>query len=763
MSCLRLTVLATLALVMRPAAAAAQDPGAPTYETVYADLRAIEPRADRVARVANLVLTRDAGTFTLVAGTVTLLSPVAGRTVGAVFEGLGTFAFAPPSTIEQDRLQRFEHKRSLDDRFNELVLFFTDSTLAQFERALQFGPGEVTNSRRLLARGSLDYLGDDDTKSFDPDLMAGFLNQDQNGVFYAQINRIDGGPVMFMFDPLEGEAVTLARRAPRIAWTREPEVICKFAAGGAAAAGDSAPVERRATATIADYHLDVTLTQTMTGDMAFATAARLRVTAATALGPWVAFELFPKLRLDSARTPDGRPLAAFRGKDADEVWVRLDRRLEPGDTRDIVLAYHGDLIDRVGSFYFIKTSISWYPLSLDGRSYATFDITFHSPAHLRLASVGERTDSSVVRRVLTTRWTSVGPIRNASFNLGLFEDYTVREADVPPVTVLVSEEAHRQLSQILTQQRKMKETVGTDVVQSLRFFQRVYGAPDASRFYATEVPDLHGEAFPGMVNLSWATFQQTDLEGQDLVFRAHEVAHQWWGIGVDYATYHDQWLSEGFADFSGLWYLQTALRDNNKYFGVLRHWRADIMLHKDEPSPLWLGYRTTTSKDQTGYQALVYEKGAWVLHMLRMMMLDLQTMKEDQFTDMMQDFYRSYRGRRASTADFQRVVERHIGMPMDWFFQEWVYGTAIPTYHVSNSTDRLPNGKFRVTLHVSQDNVSDDFRMYVPVAVDLGDRRVVRFLVNVRGAESQIVLPLLPSEPKGVKFNDLEGVLCEVK
>ena len=73
---------------------------------------------------------------------------------------------------------------------------------------------------------------------------------------------------------------------------------------------------------------------------------------------------------------------------------------------------------------------------------------------------------------------------------------------------------------------------------------------------------------------------------------------------------------------------------------------------------------------------MVYKKGAWVVHMLRILMLDLKTMNEDRFTETMQDFYRSYQGQRASTDDFRRVVERHAGTDMGWFFDQWVYGTA---------------------------------------------------------------------------------------
>jgi len=168
--------------------------------------------------------------------------------------------------------------------------------------------------------------------------------------------------------------------------------------------------------------------------------------------------------------------------------------------------------------------------------------------------------------------------------------------------------------------------VGGDVTKSLLFFQNVYGPTKVKHFYATEIPELHGEAFPGMLHLSWVTFQQTDDQGADEVFRAHEVAHQWWGIGVDYMTYHDRWLSEGFAEFSGLWYMQTVRQSTDKYFAMLRQYRGSIFLRKEVPGPIALGQRVQSSRDHDvdDYGTIVYKKGAWVLHMLRIMMLDLK-------------------------------------------------------------------------------------------------------------------------------------------
>ena len=100
---------------------------------------------------------------------------------------------------------------------------------------------------------------------------------------------------------------------------------------------------------------------------------------------------------------------------------------------------------------------------------------------------------------------------------------------------------------------------------------------------------------------------------------------------------------------------------------------------------------------------------------------------------------------------------------MGWFFDEWVDSTAIPTYRVSYRTTPSNDGQFRVKLHVIQENVPDAFQMYVPVTLDLGKDRTARLRVTVHGPSSDIDLPPMPAEPKAVHFNDLEGVLADVK
>ncbi len=739
------------------------------YDQVFEEVRSLRGTPERVASVRGLVLQREAGRFTLENGTLYLLSPVGARTIGAVFIGKGTFSFAPPSAMEQERLAFFEKSKALVAPLKAAVLLFADTTIAELERNLTFASARVPDEVGEAVADALEYLRDRESRSFDPDLMEACLNQDSADFFYAHIQRPGGEPLMFTFNARLNEAVQLATRMRRRGWLKDTEVISQFPRQGDTLRAST--YERRLHAGIRHYAIDTRLEHTTMGDVRFSAAAELNVVAEAPLGPWVPFRLFRKLDVESARWADGRPAVVVKAKDSPTLWVNLEHRMSPGETKRLVLFYRGDLIDRYGDWFFIKSSAAWYPIPLDGRSLATFDLTYRVPSSLVLASVGERKDSTVQNRTVITRWVTKTPVAFAGFNVGRFKEHRIREDGAPPITVLASDDAHKAFTRQLLRegvagpgpQRKMKEVVGSDVLNSMKFFERVFGPPPVEHFYATEIPYFHGQAFPGLVHLSWITFRDTRDDGFDEFFRAHEVAHQWWGLGVDYTTYHEQWLSEGFASFAGLWFLQTSRMDNRKYFDLLGRWRADIMNRRSDPAPVWLGWRNWSGMDEAGYSVIVYYKGAWALHMLRIMMLDLKTMNEDRFTEMMRDFYRTYQGKRATTEDFRRTAERHVGADLGWFFDQWIYGSDIPSYRVVHRSEPAKGGQYRVKLQVLQENVPESFQAYVPVTLDLGQDRIARFRVKVRGARSEIELPLMPAKPKSLRFNDLDGVLAEVK
>jgi aminopeptidase N len=302
------------------------------------------------------------------------------------------------------------------------------------------------------------------------------------------------------------------------------------------------------------------------------------------------------------------------------------------------------------------------------------------------------------------------------------------------------------------------------------FYQRHFGPTQVPGFVVAQIPALHGEAFPGLVNIPETSFSGPNALAEDQVFRAHEVAHQWWGYSVDGRTYHDHWLTEGFADFSALWYLQAGLKRNQDYFALLADWSRqltdDQQMRPERgrlPGPIWLGYRNSTRNRPYDYVLMDYTKGAWVLHMLRTMMLDLDTMDDARFEALMRDFYRTYAGSSATTDDFRRVAERHIGQDLGWFFDEWVYGTGVPTFEFATTTVPADAGRVRVRCRVRTKGVPDGFQMPVVMRLEFPRDQFAWVRRTVTAPVTEFDLTEVPMEPARIVFNDIQSVLGSVK
>jgi aminopeptidase N len=211
----------------------------------------------------------------------------------------------------------------------------------------------------------------------------------------------------------------------------------------------------------------------------------------------------------------------------------------------------------------------------------------------------------------------------------------------------------------------------------------------------------------------------------------HEIAHQWWGHMVGWKSYRDQWMSEGFAEFSASLFVQQIMKDQHKYDAFWDERRSRIVdagrftkgLKPYTVGPVTQGYRLNNAKTGATFQFLAYPKGAYILQMLRMMMVDRKE-GDKPFMAMMQDFIKSHYNQDVSTEDFKQIVEKHMtrqmdldgNRRMDWFFNEWVYGTEMPSYKFEYQL----NGGTSLSARVTQSGVSDNFKMLVPVYVDFG-------------------------------------------
>jgi hypothetical protein len=300
-----------------------------------------------------------------------------------------------------------------------------------------------------------------------------------------------------------------------------------------------------------------------------------------------------------------------------------------------------------------------------------------------------------------------------------------------------------------------------------------------------------GQSWPGLIYLPITYFLDStarkaygmsgDARGYFTIVGPHEIAHQWWGHLVGFNSYRDQWMSEGFAEMSASIFVQLIQSQKNldpyHKFWADERWllnREDNQQKKVyEVGPLTLGIRLINAKSGgVAYRDLIYPKGAYVLQMIRYMLRNEKSNDPDvTFKAMMHEFTKTYANRIASTEDFKAVLEKYMtpemnlggNHKMDWFFDEYVYGTDYPKYKFEHSFSNDAGGDVVVHFKLSQSNVSDNFRMLIPLYVEMNDGRVIRMggarLVGNHTIEQDYPLKGLKDKPKRVVVAYYDDVL----
>ena len=236
-------------------------------------------------------------------------------------------------------------------------------------------------------------------------------------------------------------------------------------------------------------------------------------------------------------------------------------------------------------------------------------------------------------------------------------------------------------------------------------------------------------------------------------------------------------MSEGFAQTSASIFLQATRPKPGDYLNFW-HEQRRMLIEKNafgfrpiDVGPVTMGARLSSPK--TGfdiYQDLVYPKGAFILHMIRMMMWSSKD-GDARFKATVRDFVSTYSLQAATTEDFKAIVEKHMSPSMDlegthtmdWFFREYVYGTDLPVYHFEG--DATPSGDgWNLHFKLTQSGVPPEFKMLVPIYLELADGKLLRLgSANITGdntIDKTVQLPKLPAPIKRFLINYNYDVLC---
>jgi aminopeptidase N len=255
-----------------------------------------------------------------------------------------------------------------------------------------------------------------------------------------------------------------------------------------------------------------------------------------------------------------------------------------------------------------------------------------------------------------------------------------------------------------------------------------FGPPPIKTLTVAPIPGSFGQGFPGLVYLSTMSYlspgdlpvglrERTQQLFYSELLAAHEVAHQWWGNSVTAAGYQDEWLQEALANYTAMMHVEKR-KGIKSIDAVLADYKRHL-LAKDEnghvvesAGPITLGIRLQNSQTQNSWRVITYEKGTWIMHMLRKQLGDAA------FQKMLGEVARRFRQKPLSNEEFRQIAASYLpprsaDPQLDVFFENWVYSTGIPALRF---TPKVSTG-LKVSGVITQTGVTEDFEVDVPVEV----------------------------------------------
>jgi hypothetical protein len=809
-----------------------------TTSGLYARIRSVGLDPQRVYRIRDASIDRPNLHIDFDDGTLAFTEDICGRITGAFFEGEGEVRLRPPNRVERGSLALFTGMAILEEQFTAGYLRFNDDTAAVLQRSLTPAPEgaefikEWGDASRILAefdalRLLLDFShflplegGSDLERKFPPLLHAHLLGK-RLGSFEVFWDAAGAEP-LWAGQPRAKDGILFFDL-----WT-------SFAPAGM----DLAAADRRAEdVSITSFRIQASVEPPTMLRATTEMNVRIRSGGERTL----LFELSRYLKIEALEA-DGRPVdfiqnPAIEGselhrKGNDLVAVVFPTPLLPAQELKLRFRYAGEVLSEAGNgLLYVGERGTWYPNF--GLSPARFEMEFHYPANWTLVATGkqmsraegeggETNEKAGAEKV--SRWTSERPIPVAGFNLG---KYVRAEAKAGNILVEafgtrgVEKSFPKARSEVIEQplfpgippQRSIPPIVVTppppspahnaqDVAdraaKAIASFSEWFGPYPYGSLELTQMPGGLSQGWPGLVFLSSFAFlspqEQTDLH-LDPVIRVldsqvlvHETAHQWWGDLVLFKSYRDQWIAEGLANYSSLLMLEQ--QNPAQFRQVLEKYRRDLLSkNKDgerlrDAGPVTLGQRLESSHFPAGYEAISYERGTWLFHMLRMMLRDSETASrsrngranpsanpDEPFFRALRKIRERYAGKSLSTQELVQVFEEELPRPLwyekrpklDWFLEGWIEGTAIPELEAHEIHITEKTGVTRVTGVIVQKDAPDDLVTAVPVyATTAGNAMIFLGEVLADGRETAFRLTA-PTELRKIVLDPKHTILTTLK
>ncbi len=718
------------------------------YETFFKDFSGLELDSKSIMPVNGLFFVKDVASFTLDSGMIYFFKPLNGNIIGAVFEGKGAFNYVPKMKVERKALLSEYETEFVDKQFDYLFMIFSDETFNELTADHKPREGVIPASIIAKIKQSKEYLVNMDYQYIDEDVIDHFIDEKWGGYFFSLISEGRTSPAIFSIKPRLIESVVFAKGD----WTTAS--IGRFYRPLTMEQSLNSPeitdenYDMLLTPKLRILHRSVSHKYESIAMISFVATDTLQLLSNYDKRSWFLFQFSRYLDVKNILF-EGREQYYYKSKHIDGFLIKLDRQIKKNDTFKLIINFINDNKEELYAGRQINTSPS--------QERFNYLQTIELPTKYTLLTDAEvlQADSMKYGRKYIFKGNNI----EMSWGGGE-QKYKEEQID------------EKLKAQIYYYNTESPEKVVTTFKVIYGFYKNLFGELDTNliRF---------SKSFGYNSRSTIPFYERRDakmLDDWHYGF-ARSIANKWWGGLVRPLSYRDEWITDGLEYYAYMLYITMYLKDTKRYDEEFVYWRDQILNYfnssKDKIGTLNFGYRDYNKADEIlRYKAnrtimdvvntIVIElKGMMIIHSLRNMLIDTKTNNEDVFFNILKELYKSYKHKRVTTENFKQIIEKHTNMDMTWFFDQWVYGNQIPKYTFGYKVEKTPEGKFKVKCRVKQEKVADGFVMPVLIRVDFGNDQFYPARVVINNKITEFELPLLPLEPKDIKFNFNYSVLCE--
>jgi len=642
-------------------------------------------------------------------GTLFPTSPVGGKVVETVFLGQGRITLEPPDAIEAGQLELFTGESRLDADFGEAVLVVgLDAAVDALLAKTPAQPDAVTVARAQVLHDEWRQRREREVLGVERSLLADALRDPSaEGYFAALFRGAEVGDFVYLVEPASREQVTLGRFTPLDASEKEKRRILKEISREQRKGrliglelDDLGTWDTWLSASLVDsqgrprpgspafepgkYTLDLAV------DDKLGLRGSARIDLETIIpGSRTVLVRVADLKVTQVTDAAGADLFYQTTPSAAELAVVLPPTPANTDTPSIVVHFESHPIEKDWNVYRLLDTEGWYPQTGEVNR-AAHDVTLRWPRGLDLMAGGRRVDGGESGGQKWERRVFDVPIIGYTFELGNFDVVTAKTGHVDLRFAFGA-------GSTLTG-RGTRESVMNAVKDSLAYFEEVYGPYPFDELTVVTASRSFSQSLAGFMTLSdyllndagmWN--RMLGLEDRRLVI-AHEMAHQWWGGHVGWASYRDQWMSEALASYSALLFARERLKNELSGVDLTEGWYGAVTAPLPDGSPIEsvgpivLGWRLISSRASDAYQPIVYMKGAVVMDMLA------RSLGEEIFPKVLRQVVKAGGGRTISTEDLFSVIETVTSTDLDPFTAQYVYGTGLPEVLYSAGFEKTAEG-----------------------------------------------------------------------